>query len=400
MPPNESEETPTQYGKQCTAALSTTLRHLLWSASRRGRQTWTNRASRQRCQKDDIDNLAFLCLEHHDLYDSRSRQSKGLTIGEVKVFKAELEEAIAVALTAQLSLAVEEQSPWRWEGVYRWEKPNSSAELEIQNFGGGRYAMTGVAFWGTKNEHGPNFGELDTPGKLIDENLVVSSGDYRLTLSRTSVGLVAAETFESSAFGLNVTFAGTYEKVAHGAEALPQTPPRVFESEFWPEEGRPVFVARVSPLTVRARPSTDAPIIGELAVDLGKRVDYAGFRYRTIRPGTVIAHSEGGLSGRNLGSKDYVSHANYYEDGGEQTTLVFKAGDRFEYLQYRAEGTGFLRWQGLVIDGDLPWFDPSSPFKLIAEPIAESWVQMVDLSAGQQGWVLADEELKEVDREF
>ena len=39
---------------------------------------------------DDPDNLAFLCLEHHDKYDSRPRQSKGLTIAEVKRYRTEL----------------------------------------------------------------------------------------------------------------------------------------------------------------------------------------------------------------------------------------------------------------------------------------------------------------------
>ena len=41
------------------------------------------------------DNLAFLCLEHHDEYDSRASQSKGLTIEEVKRYRAELPTALA-----------------------------------------------------------------------------------------------------------------------------------------------------------------------------------------------------------------------------------------------------------------------------------------------------------------
>jgi hypothetical protein len=35
-----------------------------------------------------IDNLAFLCLDHHDQYDSRSSQSKGYTLEEVKRYRA------------------------------------------------------------------------------------------------------------------------------------------------------------------------------------------------------------------------------------------------------------------------------------------------------------------------
>lgn len=41
-----------------------------------------------------LDNLAFLCLEHHDLYDSRTSQSKGLTIEEAKYYRSSLHKSI------------------------------------------------------------------------------------------------------------------------------------------------------------------------------------------------------------------------------------------------------------------------------------------------------------------
>jgi hypothetical protein len=41
-----------------------------------------------------IDNLAFLCLEHHDEYDTITRQSKGFTIQEVKSYREDLYRAI------------------------------------------------------------------------------------------------------------------------------------------------------------------------------------------------------------------------------------------------------------------------------------------------------------------
>ncbi len=40
------------------------------------------------------ENLAFLCLEHHDQYDTRTSQSKNYTIGEVKRFRSELYSAV------------------------------------------------------------------------------------------------------------------------------------------------------------------------------------------------------------------------------------------------------------------------------------------------------------------
>ncbi len=40
---------------------------------------------------DAEDNLAFLCLQHHSLYDSQTSQHKGFTIGEAKAARKELE---------------------------------------------------------------------------------------------------------------------------------------------------------------------------------------------------------------------------------------------------------------------------------------------------------------------
>lgn len=36
---------------------------------------------------NDPDNLVFLCLEHHDLYDSTTRQSKGFTKAELRFYR-------------------------------------------------------------------------------------------------------------------------------------------------------------------------------------------------------------------------------------------------------------------------------------------------------------------------
>ncbi|MBK8738709.1 MAG: hypothetical protein IPM02_03795 [Betaproteobacteria bacterium] len=42
-----------------------------------------------------VDNLAWLCLDHHDEYDLRTSQAKGLQIDEVKGYRQELYEAFA-----------------------------------------------------------------------------------------------------------------------------------------------------------------------------------------------------------------------------------------------------------------------------------------------------------------
>src|SRR4051812_23609617 len=42
----------------------------------------------------DEDNLAFLCLTHHDIYDSKTSQSKGFKVDEVKLYRSRLYDAV------------------------------------------------------------------------------------------------------------------------------------------------------------------------------------------------------------------------------------------------------------------------------------------------------------------
>jgi hypothetical protein len=42
-----------------------------------------------------LDNLAYLCLNHHDEYDGKTSQSKSLQIEEVKIYRKELYDSFA-----------------------------------------------------------------------------------------------------------------------------------------------------------------------------------------------------------------------------------------------------------------------------------------------------------------
>lgn len=55
-------------------------------------------------QNNSIENLAFLCLEHHDEYDSRTQQSKGLTKREVKKYRDRLHEYCRTLPTCDYSV--------------------------------------------------------------------------------------------------------------------------------------------------------------------------------------------------------------------------------------------------------------------------------------------------------
>lgn len=48
---------------------------------------------------NEPDNLAFLCLVHHDQYDSKTSQSKGLRESEIKPYRAELYTNVSAALS-------------------------------------------------------------------------------------------------------------------------------------------------------------------------------------------------------------------------------------------------------------------------------------------------------------
>lgn len=48
-------------------------------------------------------NLAFLCLEHHDAYDSSSSQSKGFTKEEISFYRSKLFEAVETKLPGRAS---------------------------------------------------------------------------------------------------------------------------------------------------------------------------------------------------------------------------------------------------------------------------------------------------------
>ena len=350
-----------------------------------------------------IENLVFLCLDHHDQYDSRTSQSKGFKKTEVQFYRAELEDALRASFSAPLELHKDGPSMKEWEGIYRRESGNASAELRIVRSAPDRYWIYGLAFWGIQTSEVPHDGILDAAAMLEGDCLVLKDQNYELSMALTNSGLSATQKpLAANMFGMNVTFEGQYRRVPTGGEALPQPEMRPFESEFWPEEGIPVFEAKCDRLVLRARPNYDAPIVGYQSAVPGSRILFSGFRYRTLRPGRVVVHEKHTLTGRNLGQTSYVSSDNYYNDGGELITFKLQANDRFEYLQYRAEGTSFIRLQGLVLDVEYsPWPGLNRPLELVVEPVTEAWIRVESESDMGAGWILVDDEVvSEIDREF
>jgi hypothetical protein len=60
---------------------------------------------------DALDNLAFLCLPHHDQYDSKTSQSKNFALSEVKLYRRELYDQLLPSLDARAAMAPAAVSP-------------------------------------------------------------------------------------------------------------------------------------------------------------------------------------------------------------------------------------------------------------------------------------------------
>lgn len=170
------------------------------------------------------DNLAFLCLDHHDHYDSKTSQRKNFTITEVKHYRQDLYGALELCRQNPVSFGEVSSEP----AIGHYVRVNGgkahSAELLISKLLDGRYHISGTALWGIDRiEHrgGPNMGMLDFVGELENQEIRYSHESfhdgpvYIAVLRFDSKRLVIVE--ENSEFcplfGMNVRFEGEYNKL-------------------------------------------------------------------------------------------------------------------------------------------------------------------------------------------
>jgi hypothetical protein len=171
-----------------------------------------------------VSNLVFLCFQHHDEYDSTSSQRKNFTIGEVKEFRAELYRTINKAFTQQVHFGEITTSPTDpYAGSWiRIGTATNSAELTLtplpdSHEGDVQYYVSGLAIWGAERPSGPNLGTLDFVGVLSDAREIrytrQDCGDEITSTVLAFQGdgsLLVVEENWVGAYGMNVTFAGTY----------------------------------------------------------------------------------------------------------------------------------------------------------------------------------------------
>ena len=164
------------------------------------------------------ENLAFLCFDHHDQYDSTTRQSKNLTLLELKRFRSELYSAIGMAFAAEVRFGNVNGAVDDWSGHYIRNGDYESAELKVTRLSDGRYHVKGLALWGKRRKNGPHLGELDfiaeaQRGVIKYSETHLEGKAYKAVLTFSEKGLTLAEESWAGMFGMNVNFGGEYDKV-------------------------------------------------------------------------------------------------------------------------------------------------------------------------------------------
>jgi len=160
------------------------------------------------------ENLAFLCFDHHDQYDSKTRQSKNFTQIEVSTLRDELVKHITIAFSGLVSFA--EADIDIISGHYIRDGEFESAEIKIKRLSNGKYHIDGLALWGETREYGPNLGTLDFIAELYDNTIEYSWGENRDSYNAVFIfhngTLKINEENWVGMFGMNVSFQGQYHK--------------------------------------------------------------------------------------------------------------------------------------------------------------------------------------------
>jgi hypothetical protein len=177
-------------------------------------------------------------------------------------------------------------------------------------------------------------------------------------------------------------------------------PEAAFEVDLWPGEGRPVFAAAAQPLRLHEHPSASSRVVESMRVRPAQRLTFDETRYLTTKPGRFLVLAPTTITGRTLGDVRRLARSDYYSGKFGPASVAVRAGDRIEYLQYRAEGTCFVRTGGAVIDADPCPTGKAAEYRLEAKPVTEWWIHLVE-DGRPRGWLLVtDATAKVIDRTF
>lgn len=151
-------------------------------------------------------------------------------------------------------------------------------------------------------------------------------------------------------------------------------------------------------LPIRESPVATAPVARQLRWPRGQELTFDQSIFRTLKSGKFDAIAKTKVTGRILGNIKHMTAEEYYNGEYPTRTLDVEKGEAVEYLQYRAEGTCFVRVGGQLMDADPCPTEEDGTFKLALEPEAEWWIRVTQ--AGKPvGWLLLNEkQVKEGER--
>lgn len=164
-----------------------------------------------------------------------------------------------------------------------------------------------------------------------------------------------------------------------------------FESGMLPGEGPKQIIATVEQMNLHRAPSSFSRIARKLKLDKGAEIKFDEVRFRTIKPGLFVAERSGSFDGSSYGVISYLSREDYYNFAAKWQSFDYARGDTIEYLQYRAEGSGFVRFRGEVISAEL-LSRKCLPLAQIRDPITELWIRVIDNNANPMGWYRVDDD--------
>lgn len=177
------------------------------------------------------------------------------------------------------------------------------------------------------------------------------------------------------------------------------TPAVQFAIDLWPGEGIPVIEARRAVLILRTAPDSTAPVADSLIGRIGRRIAFDSTRFQTRRVGEGRVVTPLHVVGRDLGELTHLTRERYYNERAPDVSIPLASRATIEFLQYRAEGTCFVRIERRVLDAQpCPGFGKES-VEVVRQPITEWWIFV--RSDGAYGWLMvSDSTAQSVRREF
>ena len=194
--------------------------------------------------------------------------------------------------------------------------------------------------------------------------------------------------------------AGGSDNNAPGKQADSTTPAAVFTVDLWPGEGIPVIEAQRERLPLHESPDPSSPAVDTLRAKIGQRVAFDSTRFQTIESGRMRAIDSLLVNGRAMGDVAHISREQYYVLSQPEVAIPVALQSTIDFLQYRAEGTCFIRIDRLVIDAQpCPGFGKES-VAVEREPVTRWWIR-VRGQGDAFGWLLvSDSTAQSVRREF